>query len=321
MDGLQHLGITATRPLETIRFYNGLLRLPYISSSLNFGKKHDMMYRLKGAVNLLHWFQLKDQGIEFFHLPTHKPERRAPRELSEPGWSFFSLWVEGFDVYLERFRRRGLDCRVVDEGQCRAALVREPDGVPVALFEKPGGGDTPKVDAIGETGLTVTDFDGYDEYFDALGFSEEKDGGGGYVEELFELREPVLTKRYGDVRLLCFPKSGREKIPHGFPRSPSEPRGCFADPGVKHVCWYTADIGEFHERARSAGVSFQFAPVAIPGGARMAYFQDPEGNTLECMEVPAAMRGAADLIGGARRAQMELFDRLTATADILSLGR
>lgn len=311
MNDLQHLGITATRPRETFRFYNRVLRLPFISTAVNRGRWFDSIYRLEGAVNVLQWYQLRDEGVEFFHFPTHKPKTEKTPPLHAPGYRYFSLWVDGFDDYLERFERLGVPCRTADTGRTRCAMVSDPDGISVVLFENPDESGVTRVDMLGETGLTVTDFEGYDEYFDVLGLAPEVEGGDGYLEELFQLREPITTRRYGVIRLVRFPKRKTKKIERGLETfSGAEPRGYFPDPGVKHVCYYVDDIGSFYRRARKAGVCFQFPPTRIISGAKMSYFLDPEGNTIEAMQVPVFARLGIDLVGRLRQGQMELVDRL-----------
>ena len=58
--------------------------------------------------------------------------------------------------------------------------------------------------------------------------------------------------------------------------------------------WQVADIAAAVDRLRAAGVAFErFAPVdqdergiwRAPGGARVAWFKDPDGNILSLTEV------------------------------------
>ncbi|MEW5945319.1 MAG: VOC family protein [bacterium] len=319
MHDLQHFGITVTDPRGARGFYGRVLRLPYISSSVNRGRKFDRMYGLEGAVNRLQWYQLSDEGIELFHLPTHPPRRKRALRLHEPGYTYVTLRAAGFEGYVERFERNGVRFKLYEPDGARRLLVRDPDGVNVIVSELPGGGSVEQVDSLGEAGLTVTDFEGYDEFFDVLGLPQEVEGDApGHVSALFELREPVRTRRYGCVRLLRFPRRRAGKIERRFPYSGAPPRGYFPDPGIKHAAWYVDDIGEFHRRAKRAGIRFLFPPCTILGGAKMTYFLDPEGNTMEVMEVPVLARLAIDVVGLLRRKQMELAYR---TGKLMFSGR
>ncbi len=47
-----------------------------------------------------------------------------------------------------------------------------------------------------------------------------------------------------------------------------------------------ADIVAVHARLLAAGVSFSRPPEPEPWGGRIATFQDPDGNTLQLMQLP-----------------------------------
>lgn len=47
------------------------------------------------------------------------------------------------------------------------------------------------------------------------------------------------------------------------------------------------DIDATHRRLRDAGVAFSRPPEDEPWGGRVATFHDPDGNTLQLMQLPA----------------------------------
>lgn len=70
------------------------------------------------------------------------------------------------------------------------------------------------------------------------------------------------------------------------------------DVGVAHICLTVHDIDEVYERLATAGVPF-YAPPSPPvegAGSRFAYFQDPDGITVELLQVAPGVR-LEDLLG------------------------
>lgn len=55
-------------------------------------------------------------------------------------------------------------------------------------------------------------------------------------------------------------------------------------PGYKHLALLVEDIDAEYERLQAAGVEFTMAPTDAGAGLRVAFFQDPDGNSLELMQ-------------------------------------
>ena len=51
--------------------------------------------------------------------------------------------------------------------------------------------------------------------------------------------------------------------------------------GFKHVALQTDDVDAVAARLRAAGTVFTVEPTDAPGGVRLAFFRDPDGNLLE----------------------------------------
>ena len=71
---------------------------------------------------------------------------------------------------------------------------------------------------------------------------------------------------------------------------PDDRRSC--DIGIHHICFEVDDIQEAYQALKSKGVHFHTEPVTISedepnfAGAKICYFSDPDGNTLELLEGP-----------------------------------
>ena len=56
--------------------------------------------------------------------------------------------------------------------------------------------------------------------------------------------------------------------------------------GYTHIALTVDDIGADYERIAKTGVEFSMKPTAVESGMKIAFFADPDGNTLELMQRP-----------------------------------
>ena len=65
-----------------------------------------------------------------------------------------------------------------------------------------------------------------------------------------------------------------------------------ANPGNAHICIAVKDLDQLYQRLNSAGVDFVSAPVVSTGGyytgSRTVYLHDPDGISLQLMEIQKA---------------------------------
>lgn len=65
-----------------------------------------------------------------------------------------------------------------------------------------------------------------------------------------------------------------------------------ANPGNAHICIAVKDLDQLYQRLNSAGVDFVSAPVVSTGGhytgCRTVYLHDPDGISLQLMEIQKA---------------------------------
>lgn len=128
------------------------------------------------------------------------------------------------------------------------------------------------------------------------------------LEQIYEMEHlhPYTSRQVGfegaDLLAVGF-RLGEGEIPDGFPVLElieyRHPRGTEIDlatnnPGVAHLAFKVDDIFPVYERLSEAGVSFRSEPVLIEAGRHQggytAYFQDPDGITLELAQPPQAQR-------------------------------
>lgn len=60
----------------------------------------------------------------------------------------------------------------------------------------------------------------------------------------------------------------------------------YAQPGRGHICFEVLDIQEAYQKLQGKGVTFICPPQEFPE-LKMFYFEDPEGNRVEFVELPA----------------------------------
>jgi len=56
------------------------------------------------------------------------------------------------------------------------------------------------------------------------------------------------------------------------------------DLGFKHVAFTVDDVDAVARRLKAHDVPFTVEPVDAPGGVRLAFFRDPDGNLLEIVD-------------------------------------
>jgi catechol 2,3-dioxygenase-like lactoylglutathione lyase family enzyme len=307
---IQHFGITVKKPLETLRFYNGALKFPFVSLNMVKGRQYEKIYRLEQPVNLIAWYQFPDAGMELFHLPKHPPRNTDVGNILLPGYRYAGYRVEGLDEYMERLDARGIECRLAEHAGGRALLVHDPSGINVVLFEAEYAGDCARGLGLEEVGLTVADPDAYEEYFKVIGLAPAPGPDPAILETLFAPGQPMITRRFGHIRLLHFPESKPAATQKFFPYGGAEEAHRFNDSGIQHAAYVVDDAAEFFESARASGVYFLFEPTRVLGGSIISYFLDPEGNTIEIMQLAGSAAQLARIMGEIKLKEMAVRSRL-----------
>lgn len=307
---IQHFGITVEKPLETLWFYNGTLKFPFVALNVVKGRQYEKIYRLERPVNLIAWYQFPDAGMELFYLPKHPPRNTDVGNILLPGYRYAGYRVEGLDEYMERLDVRGIEYRLAEHAGARALLVRDPSGINNVLFEVESAGDCARSLGLEEAGLTVTDPDIYEEYFKVIGLAPATGPAPSILENLFTLDQPLITRRFGHIRLLHFPESKHAAPQKFFPYGGGEEVHHFNDAGIRHAAYVVDDAAAFYESARAKGVHFLFEPMRVLGGSIISYFLDPEGNTIEIMQLAGSAAQLARFMGEIKLEEMVVRSRL-----------
>ncbi len=151
------------------------------------------------------------------------------------------------------------------------------------------------ISRVHHTSFTVSDMErSLAFYRDLLGMEVigDQGGRGGYLAEVVgfpdvDMRVVFVQPTPDSVHLL-------ELIEYRSPKgTPADVRTC--NPGSGHLCLVVDDIHSEHDRLRSAGVKFASdAPVAILAGRHKGgytiYARDPDGVTIELIQLPPGMR-------------------------------
>jgi methylmalonyl-CoA epimerase len=75
----------------------------------------------------------------------------------------------------------------------------------------------------------------------------------------------------GRIELFAFTEKGRA----------SDTQNRDQDLGLKHVAFSVDDVDAVAHRLKAHGVPLTLEPLDAPGGVRLAFFHDPDGNLLE----------------------------------------
>lgn len=130
-------------------------------------------------------------------------------------------------------------------------------------------------------GLNVSDIDTALEFYrDALGLSVER-----RFPASDEQSEIIGFEGETEAEIAFLDADGFtiELIAYDHPPNENAAAAQHYDVGVGHFCFAVEDIDREYERL-SDDVDFISAPVTVPGGARIAYMHDPDGNVVEFIE-------------------------------------
>lgn len=106
-----------------------------------------------------------------------------------------------------------------------------------------------------------------------------------FYTELLGFRETMRleTSHSGTIIFIGLGEAQLELFGGGTPRSgPAEGRPV----GFTHIALKVDDIDADYERLAAAGIAFDMKPTTVESGLRIAFFKDPDGNTIELMQRP-----------------------------------
>ena len=88
----------------------------------------------------------------------------------------------------------------------------------------------------------------------------------------------VAMVEMGDIRVELFEY-------HSPVPKPKDPEWRVCDHGYTHLCMEVGDIDAEYDRLSNAGMTFHGPPPPPYNGMRALYGRDPEGNTIEILQI------------------------------------
>lgn len=106
-----------------------------------------------------------------------------------------------------------------------------------------------------------------------------------FYTELLGFRETMRleTSHSGTIIFVALGDAQLELFGGGTPRA-GQPEG--RPVGFTHIALKVDDIDADHERLAAAGIAFDMRPTTVESCLRIAFFRDPDGNTIELMQRP-----------------------------------
>ncbi|HOX28826.1 MAG TPA: VOC family protein, partial [bacterium] len=169
MEEIHHFGLTVHEQRRSRSFYAGVLGLPWMGEFVNRGERFESMYKLKEAVNRVTWYQIGREGMETFYLSRHPAYTEGVGDIGKPGYRYISFWVDGFEKYIERLGRQGLEIRMGEGAAGPCSRICDPDGMNVLLFDSGRAASPGHISSLKEIGLVVSDAAGYEKFFETIG--------------------------------------------------------------------------------------------------------------------------------------------------------
>ncbi len=294
---IQHFSVTIHRRKRSRVFYAKTLRFPLLGETVNRGERAEKMHCIRELVNVVSWYQIGDSGMETFYLPRHPSQPSNISDMREPGYRYLAFWLKGFDDFARRLAAAELDLIYASSRHGKCFRVKDPDGINLLFFDSGESARAGHVSGLKEAGMVVSDDSGFDAFFNVIGLNKTEEGGF-FLEELFGISEPAPL--YGNIRLITPAETNTKIEQRNFPGPGvhrASPRRSLRDVGIQHIAFYVDDINDFYKKGVRNGISFLFSPTLLPGGNKMTYFLDPEGNIIEVMQVNRVTRTAARIAG------------------------
>ena len=340
INAMQHIGQGVRDVDTTYNFYKGLLGFKVKLNDLTVASKE--MASVIGSVETMRMMMaVNAKGGGIIELIEHKsrPITGLPDDglygnygILEAGYGVRNIEkvVSGFKAKGVQFLTPICELQLKNGRRWRYAYLKDPDGLPLQLTEdlQPGASSAPQAAVHGVThvGIGVSNLDRSKEFYkSALGFDRLLYEFEGVVPEM----EPVAGRPLR-AKMAILERS----LPPTGPMASLLPRGviklyevldrkgrhiydgrCWGDIGCMEFCLDVSDLLSTVDAMKKKGIKIYLPPVEINMGSGskglVAYIQDPDGTTVEFVEVKSISWLSAASFMRVAMPLLRLYDRLT----------
>ncbi len=149
------------------------------------------------------------------------------------------------------------------------------------------------IERVMHTAISTSDLDRAVEFWAHLGFSEVKrwdwPAGVEVINRFLGVEDSAAR-----AALLEGHGSGIELFEFAVPEQRGVDDRSVHRPGFTHVCFQVDDLDAELARLEAVGLTTSGPPTDTPDGRRMIYGQDPDGNTIELVQLPDQGGGEGD---------------------------
>ena len=310
----QHVGMGVRDAGRTYDFYRGLLGFR-IKLSDQTSYLEEMAPIIGAVVELRALMAMNVGGGAAIELIEHTSTR--PLEPAEPvQWGdigYLELGLKAFNLdrlYLD-LKSKGVDfltpvrsMELSSGGRERYAYLRDPDGLLLQLVEVEGG-KRPAVGGVRHVAIGVTDMERARAFYrDVLGFGEVRHEFAGRMPEL----EEVTGAREMEMAILGHQPEGESALPlleraivklvhtPGYRGKAIYEGRRWGDIGLMEMAFDVSDLAGTVNGIISKGAELYHPPTRVDMGSgtigSFAYIKDPDGNTVEMVEVEKVMHAS-----------------------------
>jgi catechol 2,3-dioxygenase-like lactoylglutathione lyase family enzyme len=310
--GFQHIGIGVHDVDKTYAFWRkNLCFKAKLNDHTGYDEQMEPILGDKLEMRMLMAMNVAGGGaIEIVqHTSTKPKEPPAPLEWGDIGILDVGVKVFQIDAVCADLKNRGVEfatpvrrMKLDTGGTVRFAYLRDPDGLLVQLVEDPAG-KRPRVGGVVHVTIGVRDIDrARDFYAKVLGFdrvlleTDELTGAdmdeitGGKKTRMVILSQPSTLRSAlpvlepGSVRLVQTPD---------YSGKPTFERRRWGDIGCMEFALDVADVKSTYDSLVALGAEPYVPPTHMDMGSgsvgSFAYVKDPDGNTVEMVEVNKVM--------------------------------
>ena len=339
INAMQHVGQGVRDVDTTFKFYKTHFGFKVKLNDLTVASKE--MERVIGSVETMRMMMaINAKGGGIIELIEHKSRPITPFP-KEGGYGNYGIVEVGYGVrnieqVVSDFKAKGVQfltpvCELeLNNGRrWRYAYLKDPDGLPLQLTEdlQPGSPRPTKAEVYGavHVGIGVSDIGRSKEFYKSvLGFDRVLYDFEGTIKEMEPVAGFSLRVKLAILERSQPPVGSMAKVlPRGVIKlfECLDRKGkhiydgrCWGDPGCMEVCLDVSDLMATVAEMKQKGIKIYLPPVEIDMGSGSkglaAYIQDPDGTTVEFVEVKSVAWLSASSFMRVAMPLLRLYDRL-----------